>query len=197
MTTTDAGIGMRVKSGWATAVLVSGSVQAPKVIDRRTVELCDPSDSATRQPYHAAMGKLETDEEVTARRGKVIRGVACKSMSELIADYRSDGYRLQVVAIVVGSDIDPARIANPHIRAHALEGRLFRSVVEEGGAAAGLTCSVIVERVAYKRASEALNRSEEELKRIVAGLKGTLPGSWRADDKLAALAGWVALAAVP
>jgi hypothetical protein len=34
-------------------------------------------------------------------------------------------------AFVVGSQIDPAEIANSHVRAHASEGRLFRSAVED------------------------------------------------------------------
>ena len=33
-------------------------------------------------------------------------------------------------SLVVGSHLDSATIANPHIRAHALEGELFRSALD-------------------------------------------------------------------
>src|SRR5207247_3327661 len=49
-------LGVRVKSGWATAVLVAGPARAPRVVDRRTIELSDPAVPASRQPYHAVMG---------------------------------------------------------------------------------------------------------------------------------------------
>jgi hypothetical protein len=95
---------------------------------------------------------------------------------------------------VVGSDIDPARISNPHIRAHALEGRLFRTVLEDALRSHGLTCLVIVERTIYKQAAKILQRSEQDLKRLVAQLGRNLNGPWRADEKTACLAAWLALA---
>jgi hypothetical protein len=42
------------------------------------------------------------------------------------------------IGIVVGSIIDPATIANPHIRAHAQEGQLFRTVVETAAKKLGI-----------------------------------------------------------
>jgi hypothetical protein len=38
---------------------------------------------------------------------------------------------LSEAGLVVGSDSDPAVIMNPHIRVHAAEGRLFRTVIEQ------------------------------------------------------------------
>ena len=37
--------------------------------------------------------------------------------------YRAAGHEVRSAGLVVGSEIDPAKITNPHIRAHALEGR--------------------------------------------------------------------------
>src|SRR3989304_1137473 len=60
-------IGCRVKSGWAMTVLVGGSVTAPRVLDRRRIELSDPTVPATVQPYHAAFGTEQTDTAAVRR----------------------------------------------------------------------------------------------------------------------------------
>src|SRR5207253_2933988 len=46
-------LGCRVKSGWATAVLVAGPPRAPRVLDRRVIDLSDARIPTSRQPYHA------------------------------------------------------------------------------------------------------------------------------------------------
>ncbi|MGH2348752.1 MAG: hypothetical protein ACRDFT_04715 [bacterium] len=188
-----AAIGIRVKSGWATAVLVAGSIKAPGVADRRTIELSDPAIPESRQPYHAGMGRLQTNNARVARLRKVVVRASNRSVSELIEGYRRAGHQVRCVALVVGSTIDPARISNPHIRAHALEGQLFRTAVADAARKSGLSCTVIVERDVYVRAAKALGRSEDKVKRAVAELGGSLSGRWRADEKKAALAAWLAL----
>jgi hypothetical protein len=189
----DTAIGFRVKSGWATAVLVAGSVQTPQVHDRRVVELCDPALPESRQPYHAAMGKLETDEAKLQRRCQVVVQAANRSVPQLIQDYRAAGRRIRAAGLVVGSEIDPATITNPHIRAHALEGQLFRTAIEQAVRSCRLPCLVIVERDVYSRAAEVFRKSEEELKRVLTQLGRSLGGPWRADEKTASLAAWLAL----
>jgi hypothetical protein len=93
----------------------------------------------------------------------------------------------------VGSDIDPAKIANPHIRAHALEGRLFRTVLQESLESQGVSCAIFVERKVYEQAAEVLKRSEKDLKQSLTQMGRLSGGSWRGDDKLAALAAWLSL----
>jgi hypothetical protein len=187
-------IGFRVKSGWATAVLVTGSIQSPQVLDRRTIDLCDQTIPESRQPYHAGMGKLETDEDKVARLRQIVRRATNRSVSELIGDYRESAHQVRAAGLMVGSVIDPASVANPHIRAHALEGRLFRTVLEDALASCGLRCLVIVERNMYARAAQVLGRSEHDLKQLLADFGRTLGKPWRADEKAAALAAWLALA---
>jgi hypothetical protein len=92
------------------------------------VELSDPRLPETRQPYHAAMGKLETDSEKLNRRGRVVRRIARQSLANLLVGYRQEGYAIKRAAVVVGSQVNPAGIANQHIRAHAMEGRPVISV---------------------------------------------------------------------
>ena len=187
-------LGFRVKSGWATAVLLAGPVQRPQALERRVVELSDPAVPESKQPYHAAAGTLEEDAAKIRQRTKVIRTVTNRSVTQLLCDAQEAGYRVRGAGLVVGSQIDPAAISNPHIRAHALEGRLFRTALQEALQAQAVPCGVVVEREAYAKAATVLGQSEEHLKRAVAGLGHSLGGPWRAEEKLAALAAWIALA---
>jgi hypothetical protein len=193
-TTSQAAIGFRVRSGWATAVLLVGTVRTPQALDHRVVHLSDAADPETKQPYHAAMGTMEEDPAKIQRRTKAVERATAASVAELLHDYRALNPEIRVAGLVVGSQIDPAKIANPHIRAHALEGRLFRTALEDALQAHALPSVLILEHEAYARAAAALGRSEAEVKQALVGLRGSLAGSWRAEEKLAALAAWLALA---
>src|SRR5262249_44364480 len=114
-----AALGLRVKSGWAAAVLLTGTAQSPQFCDHRRIELSAPQHPETRQPYHAAMGKLQADARKINQRAETVRRIAEHSIATLLADYRRQNFRIRRAALVVGSQIDPDSIANPHIRAHA------------------------------------------------------------------------------
>jgi hypothetical protein len=191
---TKTAVGFRVKSGWATAVLLTGPVQTPQALDRRIVVLSDPDVPESKQPYHAAMGMLEEDAAKLRHRTETVRRAAARSVADLLDRFREAGRRVRGAGLVVGSQIDPDSIANPHIRAHALEGRLFRGALEDELQAHGLACSVFVEREIYREAAAELARPEDDLKTALAGLGRSLGGPWRAEEKLAALAAWMTLA---
>jgi hypothetical protein len=89
--------------------------------------------------------------------------------------------------------IDPEQVGNPHIRAHAREGRLFREVVEEALSARQVKFAVIVEKTLTADAVRTLARPADEIKRTIAALGRGVNGPWRADEKAAATAAWVVL----
>lgn len=189
-----AAVGFRVKSGWATAVLLVGPAREPRLADRSIIELSDRSVPSSRQPYHAVMGASPANASKVERRlHKVVEQVTRRSVRQLLRGYGAGGHRVRAAALVVGSEIDPARIANDHIRAHALEGRLFRTVLAAALASCGLRCTVVVEREAYAHAAGVLARTETDLRRAVAELGRSRAGPWRAEEKTAALAAWVLL----
>ncbi|MCI0331081.1 MAG: hypothetical protein L0196_09100 [candidate division Zixibacteria bacterium] len=190
-------LGFRVKSGRAIAVLVSGSKSLPQVLDHRVVQLSDPARPETIQPYHARMGKLEENRATIKRRTGIVERAAQKSVTDLLKEYRSKGYKIQTAGLVVGSLIDPAIIGNPHVRAHALEGRLFRTVLEKALRRQKLPSFVILERDIYPRGEAALGKTEGELKNLLADIGRPLEGPWRADEKVAALAAWTTFGRTP
>ena len=188
-----AALGFRVKSGWATAVLLKDSAHLPRLCDVRRIDLSDPQLPETRQPYHAAMGRLETDTKKISRRVDVVRRITEKSIAKLLAGYRQNGYSIRRAALVVGSRIDPASVANPHIRAHAFEGRLFRSVLEKSLQTHRIRTEVVLERDAYAQAAIQLEQSDENVRRMVQNFSRETEAPWRAEQKLAAVAAWSAL----
>jgi hypothetical protein len=148
------------------------------------------------QPYHAGFGVARSD---TASLQHLIAGVQSygrESVARRVAECRAAGYQLSGAGVVIGSEADPDSIANPHIRAHAAEGRLFRSVVEDALQSCGLTCTTFVERELMAHAAATLGRSEASLKRDLGQLRGTLGPPWRQEQKAATAAAWVVLASV-
>ena len=192
-----AAIGFRVKSGWAVVVLLSGRVRSPQVRDVGRIDLSDPRFPETRQPYHAATGKLEADTRTVNQRVRVVRRVAQESIRTLLASYRRRGYRIKRASFVVGSQIDPDSIPNPHIRAHAFEGQLFRSVVEDILHAHDIRTAIFLERDAFATAAAELKRSSDDVRRTIQDFGRFTDGPWRAEQKLAALGAWLALCHKP
>jgi hypothetical protein len=112
----------------------------------------------------------------------------------LVEELRSRAGGLRGAAIVAGSDTDPAKIANPHMRAHASEGRLFPDLVEEALAACGLDCRRLVERELHGAAGKALGLPSGQVTRALAAMGRRVGPPWRAQEKAAALAAWMLLA---
>jgi hypothetical protein len=195
---TLAALGFRVKSGWAMAILLAGPNNSPTLISCAPALLSDPQVPATRQPYHAVLELQAKEAKATVQRlVKLVSAAAKRSVKELLEEADDAGYEVRGAAMVVGSLVDPASLHNEHIRAHGLEGQLFRSVLEDAFEARGIRCTVFLEKEAYARAAEELNITEEAARRTVAQIGESHEGSWRAEEKMAALAAWIALGAYP
>jgi hypothetical protein len=185
-------LGFRVKSGWAAVVLLTGSIDSPSLRDNRVIDLSDHRVPETRQPYHATFGQLETDAKKTNRRTDIVHCVTKQSVAKLLSDYRPKGHSITRACLVVGSQRDPATIANPHIRAHAIEGQLFRSALEQALNAHGIRTAILLERDAYVTAGAQLKKPHDDVGQTIQNLGRSGDGPWRAEQKLAALGAWLA-----
>jgi hypothetical protein len=188
--------GFVIKSGWTSVVLVSLDGKMPRVLDSRRVELCDPGDPASRQPYHLTFGTARPEGPELARLVGGVRRFGERAVRETLARYRSAGHALKGVAIVAGSLIDPATIGNEHIRIHAREGQLFREVVASAAAGARVPCTVWRERDLPPLAASVLGFSPERLRTTLVRLGVGAARPWRAEQKSAALAAWLVLSNV-
>jgi hypothetical protein len=186
-------LGFRVKSGHAVAVALAGPSASPVLLARIDVALSDAAVPETKQPYHAELGTARENPEAIPRLVAIVRQCARASIEELFADTRLAATSCRGAALVVGSLIDPEKVGNPHIRAHAREGRLFRESVEEALRAKHVEVAVILEKALASEAARELARSENEIRRMVAAIGRGRDGPWRSDEKAAATAAWVIL----
>ncbi|MEW6321653.1 MAG: hypothetical protein AB1635_11280 [Acidobacteriota bacterium] len=186
--------GFSIKSGWAAVVLLTGPASSPRLADARRVELSDPADPDGRQPYHAGFGTARAAGPDLNRRVGSVRRFGRRAAAGVLREYEAAGHVLAGAGLVVGSLIDPAGIANDHIRIHALEGRLFRQIVEQAAARRRLPCLVWRARDIYREAAATLRRPELAIRTRLAELGRDARGRWRAEDKRAALAAWLVLA---
>ena len=180
--------GFRVKSGFAIAVTLEGSAAAPRATSRRVIEMSDPKVPETRQPYHDGFYQTEENQREISRRVKIVKRRTSQSIATLLKEVH-----VGRAGLVVGSVIDPETVGNPHIRAHAHEGRLFRTVLEDALHEHGVRCRVIVEKQLADTTATGLKQPPREIARILDRFGKTLGRPWRTDEKAAAMAAWLSM----
>ena len=121
-----------------------------------------------------------------------VRRYGGQAVARLLKDYAA-GHQVIGMGMVVGSLIDPDRIANDHIRIHALEGRLFRTVVEDAAERRDLPTMIWREKDLHAAAAALLGRSQLEVRQTLTVLGRDVVGPWRAEQKAAATAAWMML----
>jgi hypothetical protein len=179
----NAAAGFRAKTGRAIAVVLS---EGRELVWRGEVSLVDETVPLTMGPYHTVM-ELPWSEALVAVQPLVtaIQAVSDRMLAALLEELRARDFQVQAVGVVGSPPRDLSRIGNQHIRAHAAEGVLFREVLV---ASAG------------KHRLPVAAHSEKELAGTLASLKSPLTKlgrtagpPWRADERLAACAAWLAL----
>ena len=180
-------IGLRIKSGFAIAAIVSKSSTGLAIEAVHTVALSTQELPQTRFPYHPTIELPERQGAALSDKAvEEVRRTAAREMGRLLQ--ASSG--IERAAMVVGSVIDPASLGNPHVRVHALEGKLFREVVAAALAEQGIDCAVLVEREAYAKVAADASTPEQRLRAEIAALGQGHIKPWRSEEKLATLAAW-------
>jgi hypothetical protein len=180
-------IGLRIKSGFAIAAIVSKAADGFAIEAIRTVPLASEELPQSRFPYHPTIelpqrqGAALSDKAV-----KEVRRTAAREMRKVL----QEGAGIQRAAMVVGSVIDPDSLGNPHVRVHALEGKLFREVVAAALEEQGIDCGVLLERDAYAKVAAEVSVTEPRLRTEIAALGQGRIKPWRSEEKLATLAAW-------
>jgi len=187
-------IGLRAKTGRAIAVALSGSPASPIVLLKTEIKLVDPKDPATGQPYHEVMElPFAQWERAVSKPAKAIARVATKTLAKLIAELEADGHKVAGAGVIGAPDRDLARIGNPHIRAHAAEGVLFRRVLEIGAESNGLRWQAFSDREFEKAVATQLGAEYSKIKQSLDDLRQSVSPPWRTDEKQAAMAAWIVL----
>jgi hypothetical protein len=194
-----AALGVRAHSGWAAAVVVAGPFSAPAVVDRRRIEIADPSVTGSRQPYHAAAQLDARKAEGFAQRcADSTSLLAERAVHAVIDNMRERGYEVVGGGILLGSGRPLpglTTILASHALIHTAEGELFRGALTQAIERCGVPVRGVRERELWARGEAELHRPVDELRRYVAEMGRRIGPPWRQDEKHAALVGWLALAA--
>jgi hypothetical protein len=177
-----AALGFRSKTGRAIVVVLAGHHDDPKFVLRREVQLVDPS--MTIGPYHEVMDLpwSEAQNAVQPVLAKIER-IAAQVIEGLLGEIRERGFGVRAAGIVGSPDRDLARIGNPHIRAHAAEGIAFRRVLQIAASSCRLKVMTFSDR-------DITARAPVDLLKVLGRSAGP---PWRADERAAATAAWIAL----
>ena len=189
---TSVAIGLRAKTARAIVVVLGGSAEAPVVIAKQEIRLVDPKLPSTAQPYHVVMElPWEESQRAAQKFVRAIEKVATRQLAQLIKEQTEIGADVVGIGIVGAADRDLARIGNNHIRAHAAEGVLFRSVLDFAAERNGMKRRTFADRTFAADAKAALGKQYASVTRRINDLRRSVAAPWRSDEKQAALAAWL------
>jgi hypothetical protein len=191
-----AALGCRAHTGWAVLVVVAGGIAQPEVVLRCRAELGDPSGRVRRNAYQAARtlerpaaaALVEAAERIAAEQ-------AAAALERTLRQATDDG--AWCVRAQWSSGPTVARLESilaSHALAHAAEGRLYQAALLKSAESRGLDAIAIPKRTIFERAEVALGVAADELRPCIDQLRRELGPPWAQDQKLAALAAWIALA---
>jgi len=193
-----AAVGCRAHTGWAALVVVAGGVARPEVVFRGRAELGDPAGRVRKNAYHAARtlepaaaaALVEAAERIATEQ-------AAAAFERTLREATDEGAVVRSCAVVVGTFAGEARLETilaSHARVHAAEGRLYQGALLQGAESHGLDTIAIPQRSIWEQGEAALGVSRDELRNWIDQLRREVGPPWAQDQKLAALAAWIALA---
>jgi hypothetical protein len=187
-------IGLRAKTARAIAVVLGGPARAPQPIHRAELILSSPRIQTTAQPYHEVMDLPWEHAQVAVQKAAIaIENLARDALAGLLRDVEARGFSVLCVAIVGAPERRLETIGNPHIRAHAAEGVLYRHALEVAASGNSLPSRVFPEQGLLELPDFELGLTVSKIASCLAKLGTGFGRPWRADEKMAAIAAWMAL----
>jgi hypothetical protein len=193
-----AAIGFRAHSGWACAILLAGTRTEPDILVRRRLVLCDSAIEGSKQPFHEAEpmpfsraaafidGCTKSSDALALAELKTLRDVAKANNAEIV------GCGLTTAS---GRPLpDLKSILASHSLIHAAEGEFYRDALARACGAAKISVSRVKEREVADWTAARLNLTDPALRERLAFYGKALGPPWTADEKLATMAAWLALA---
>jgi hypothetical protein len=190
-----AAVGLKHHTGWAIAVAVAGGAKDLQVLDRRRIELLDPS--LIRFAYHAVQD-IPLDRAAKSIAEIEASALACakREIKTLVQALKADGHVVRGVGIAAKTATLPdtlEKILSSHARLHAAEGDLYREALAEAAASCGLAVAGFPPKRLYGDAAAHLGATETSLRNLLTRTGKALGAPWRIDHKEATLAALLAL----
>jgi hypothetical protein len=195
----DAALGLRVHSGWATLIGIAEPKGAPVCLLRRRIELVAGTSENARQPYHAAQG---LDLAKAARLIEKVREAAEErghdELRKAAQELASQGAKVRACGVVAGGSATRPELAKAlasHPMVHAAEGVLFREVAIAASRRLRVPVAAIPEKELGGEAERSLELGQAAIETRLLSYKKVMGAPWRKDEQQATLAAWIALVA--
>lgn len=189
--------GLRAHSGWAALVAVAAPAVAPVVIERRRIETADPRIHGAVQPFHAAKEMKLTDAEAfLARCTAAARQMAETAVKMTVAEIARKGHAVACACVLLSSGRptpDLATTLRSHPMIHSAEGHFFRGALKTACESCGLPVLSVKEKELIQQAATEIGISVDNLQHRVVELGKSVGRPWQQDEKLCAIAAWLAL----
>jgi hypothetical protein len=195
----QAAIGISAHSGWGAVVAITGSPQAPEVLERRKIAISDPARAGSSQPYHFAQAQpLPAAERHLADCAAASVRLAVAGLEETLAELRRRNTAIAGCAVLLRSGRSlptlPA-ILKSHALIHTAEGEFFRQAFWRASERLKVPVAGFRERDIENEVRNFLGSRAGALIECVANLGKTVGPPWTADQKNASLAAMLLLQA--
>jgi hypothetical protein len=193
-----AAIGFRAHTGWAALVIVAEGVAPPEILFRGRAELADPSGRVRKNVYHASRGlEASAAADLVEAGERIAAEQAAAALEQTLRRAADEGAAVRLCAVVVGTRTNQPPLESilaSHALVHAAEGRLYQRALLQSAESRGLDTFAIAKRSIWEQGEAALGVAQDELQRRIDELRREIGPPWAQDQKLAALAAWIALA---
>jgi len=191
----NAALGIRVHSGWAVLVCVSGDPTAASVVDRRRIVIIEQAMEGAKQPYHFAENLgVEEAERHLQKCATVSQRLAVNAIREMLDGVTARKYRVIGCAMLLASGRalpSLQKILASHALIHTAEGEFFRNIVSEACESCHIPVMGIRERELNERANGTFGNRAPSVRQHISELGKIVGSPWTQDEKTAALAALV------
>src|SRR5215467_3518144 len=192
----DTAFGIRVHSGWAVLVCVSGHPATLNLVDRRRIVIIEQTMEGAKQPYHFAerLGLAEAERHLQ-RCAAVAQRLASQSIRAMLDTVTAANYRVVGGAMLLASGRPLPALPNilaSHALVHAAEGEFFRKAIKEACESCHIPITCIRERDLDEQADATFRKPAARVRQDLSNLGKTVGSPWTQDEKTAALAGLIA-----
>jgi hypothetical protein len=192
-----AAFGVRLHTGWAALVAITGEPGRVEILLRRRIELLPAGNSVPRFIYHQAAELPASEAAELIQRAEAASQAAARIAVGDVRDHlRSLDFAVKAAGIPSGSKPVPkdlSTVLGSHPLLHAAEAALFRQAVALACKNWGLAVVSAREREVWVETATAWSVKEAGLHKQVDGLRKAVGAPWGADQKTAAAFALLAL----
>jgi hypothetical protein len=197
--TPTAALGCAAHSGWAVVVGVSLAGGRCQVRLRERLEMMDPRDPASKQPYHTVENlPVAEAADRLARYAATAEQTAGEGLRRIVDLLAQRGHRTVGLGLLESSGRKGgslAAILASHALIHTADGDHYRRALAASAAGLGLPVVRVRARDLDERAAEVMGEPLAKLRVALDEAGRDLGPPWGADQKAAALLAWLVLKA--